>query len=112
MPRAALAAALLFLGPAAACTGLVSSDATPVSLVVLAPPDTIQVDDTVDIVVRVLNRAGDTIPGALVTLHSTAPDTIGIDSARVAVIGLRAGSGQVVPFAGPLSGSPFRIVVD
>jgi hypothetical protein len=96
---------------AAACKGLVSGDATPVAIVVLNPPDTILLGDTVDIIARALNRSGDTIGGAPIALQSLKPDTIGIDSARLAVIGLASGSGDVLARSGNLPSSTFRIVV-
>jgi hypothetical protein len=82
-----------------------------VAIQFVSPPDTILVNDTVPLQVRVLNRAGDSIPGAVVTLTSLDPDTIGIDSARQAVIGIVAGSGRVVARSGSLPSDPFRIVV-
>ena len=93
------------------CRGLVSGDSTPVAVQVVAPPDTILVGDTIPIDVRVLNRSGDSIPGAPVALVSLNPDTIGVDSARLAVVGLAAGPGQVIAKAGSLPSQPFRIIV-
>ena len=62
--------------------------------------------------VRVLNRSGDSIPDYPVVLVSLSPDTIGIDSARVAVVGLLApGSGRVIAKAGSLPSELFRIIV-
>ena len=93
------------------CQGLVSGDSTPVAVQVVAPPDTILVGDTIPIDVRVLNRSGDSIPGAPVALVSLNPDTIGIDTASLAVVGIAAGPGQVIAKAGSLPSQPFRIIV-
>ena len=93
------------------CRGLVSGDSTPVAVQVVAPPDSILVGDTIPIDVRVLNRSGDSIPGAPVALVSLNPDTIGVDSARLAVVGLAKGPGQVIAKTGSLPSQPFRIIV-
>jgi hypothetical protein len=93
------------------CRGLVSGDSTPVAVQVVAPPDSLLIGDTVPIEVHVLNRSGDSIPGAPIALVSLNPDTIGIDSARQAVVGIAAGPGQVIAKTGSLPSQPFRIVV-
>ena len=93
------------------CKGLVSGDSVPVAVQVVAPPDSMLVGDTVHIDVHVLNRSGDSIPGAPIVLLSLNPDTIGVDSARQAVVGLAAGPGQVIAKTGSLPSQPFRIVV-
>jgi len=94
-----------------ACRGFLSDDATAVALRVIAPPDSLAVGDTVPIAVEALNRSGDVIPGAPLLLISLTPDTIGIDSAALAVIGLMPGPGDVVAGTGNLRTAPFRIVV-
>lgn len=94
------------------CKGLVSGDSTPVAVQVVAPPDSIHVGDTVTIEVHVLNRSGDSIPGAPIALFALTPDTaVGIDSARQAVVGLKVGSGSVVAKTGSLPSQPFLILV-
>ena len=93
------------------CQGLVSGDSTPVAVQVVAPPESLLVGDTVPVEVHALNRSGDSIPGAALFLVSLNPDTIGIDSARLAVIGLAVGPGQVIAKVGSLPSQPFRILV-
>jgi hypothetical protein len=93
-----------------ACTGL-DGGSDPVAIEFVNPPDTILVDETTLVHVRVLNRDGDSIPGAPWTLTSLNPDTIGVDTARRAVIGLMAGDGRILATTGSLPSEPFRIVV-
>lgn len=69
---------------------------------VVTPPTTIAVGDTIPIHVRVLNRNGDSIIGAPVVLISLNPDTLGIDTARTAIIGRIAGVGRYVARTGTL----------
>lgn len=108
-------AAALLVAVAAACTGL-TSDA-PIAIEVVAPPDTVHVGETLAVNVRVLDRNGDSIPGAAIFLTSFKPDTLGVDTAgqRVFVIAppapgtvaqctLTARSGNIIS-------SPFRITV-
>jgi len=95
----------------AACSGLTSSDTTPIAVEFVAPPDTIAVGDTVPLHVRALNRSGDSIVGTPIALIPLAPDTLGVDSARLAVIGRLAGHGRVVARAGNLPSNPLTIVV-
>lgn len=106
------------LSLAAACTGLTGGDTQAVAIEFVAPPDTIAVNETTVVNVRVLNRSGDSIPGAAWVLLSLSLDTIGIDSARHAVIGLgwadttsHIGSGRILARTGDLPSAPFRIVV-
>ena len=58
-----------------------------------------------------LNRSGDSIPGASVILISLTPDTLGIDSARLAVIGKAVGPGRVIARTADLPSDPFTILV-
>ena len=102
-----MAPALLIV---AACTGL-AGGGEGVAIEFVNPPDTIAVAETTVIRVRVLNRDGDSIPGAPWTLVTLSPDTIGIDSARHAVIGLVAGNGRILATTGQLPTEPFPIVV-
>ena len=75
------------------------------------PPDSIHVGDTVVLQVRALNRDGDSIPGAVILLHSRTPDTLAVDSARGAVVGLLVGSGRVVAVSNGLPSDPLTIPV-
>lgn len=69
------------------------------------------VGDTVPVTVEALNRSGDVIPDAAILLISLNPDTIGVDSALVAVVGIAPGPGDVVAGSGNLRSAPFRIIV-
>ena len=96
---------------ALACEGLRSSDSKPVAIEVVGPPESITVGQTLPIHVRVLNRNGDSIVGAPVRLVSLTPDTLGIDSASVAIVGLLAGPGKFVVFSGSLPSVAFPVQV-
>ena len=96
---------------AVACEGLTVSDSKPIALEIIAPPDSIHVNDTTAIHVRVLNRSGDSIVGAPVRLVSLTPDTLGIDSSRIAIVGLQAGPGKFVAFSGSLPSVPITVIV-
>ena len=109
-PATRLVAGALALAAGASCSGIVSGD-EPVAIEFVAPPDTVLVDDTVVMNVRVLNRAGDSIPGAPVRLIALNPDTLAVDSALQAVIGRAPGPGRVVAWSGSLPSDPFRIIV-
>jgi hypothetical protein len=76
-----------------------------------APPLRLEELDTVLVVVRVRNRAGDTIPGAEVRLASLNPDTVGIDSADLGLIGVQPGPGRVVAYSGSLASDPLSVTV-
>jgi hypothetical protein len=69
------------------------------------------VGDTVVIHARALNRSGDTIQGAPLVLISLAPDTMSVDSARFAVVGLIAGVGRAVVKDGSLFSAPLLIPI-
>jgi hypothetical protein len=101
--------ALVILG--SACKGFTEGRDQPVAIEFVSAPDTVAVNDTVPIAVRVLNRAGDSIPGAPVVLTSLNPDTLGIDSASQSVIGLLPGPARIVARSGTLVSSPFPIRV-
>lgn len=58
-----------------------------------------------------LNRGGDSIVGAPVVLDTQNPDTIGIDTARQAVIGRSVGPGRVLASSGDLHSDLFTILV-
>lgn len=95
----------------AGCQGLTSSDAKAVAIEVVAPPDSLHVNDTIAIHVRVLNRNGDSIPSAPVRLVSLTPDTLGIDSSRTAIVGIHVGPGKFVAFSGSLPSVPIAVIV-
>ena len=107
--HAALAAACCFL--ALACEGLTSAADKPVAIEIVDPPDTVAVGDTAAVHVRVLNRDGDSIVGAAVSLVSLTPDTLGVDNSRIAVVGRMAGPGRAIAVAGNLPSAPFPVVV-
>jgi hypothetical protein len=69
------------------------------------------VGDTIDIHVRVLNRSGDSIPGAVVTLVSLTPETLGVDNARIAVVGKTVGPGRAIAVSGSLPSDAFTVLV-
>jgi hypothetical protein len=93
-----------------ACEGLSSAADKPVALEVTLPKDTIAVGDTLLIHVKVLNRSGDSIPSAVVTLVSLN-DTLDVDNSRVAVIGKLTGHGRAIAVSGSLPSEPFAVVV-
>jgi hypothetical protein len=104
-----LRASALAILAAVACSAITGGD-EPVAIEFVAAPDTIGVGDTVFVAVRVLNRDGDSIPGAPVGLTSL-DTTLGIDTARQAVIGCYPGPGRVVASSGNLLSDPLRIIV-
>lgn len=69
------------------------------------------VGDTLVLRVRVLNRAGDSIPGAPVALISLDPDTMGVDSALFAVVANIVGTGRIVAKSGSLPSDPLPIPI-
>jgi hypothetical protein len=75
------------------------------------PPDSMHVGDTVVLRARVLNRAGDSIPGAPIVLFSLDPDTMAVDSARFAVVAKVVGIGRVVARSGSLPSDPLPIPI-
>jgi hypothetical protein len=77
----------------------------------VSPPASVVVGDTTPIQVRALNRSGDPIPDATITLFSLAPDTIAVPPGRLAVVGLVPGSGRIVAQAEQLRSDPLRISV-
>lgn len=104
-----MAAALAILGTA--CRGFTSGKDQPVAIEFAGARDSIKVGDTVFVPVRVLNRDGDSIPGSPISLTPLDPDTLAVDSARQAVIGLKPGPGRIVATSGSLRSNPFRILV-
>jgi hypothetical protein len=102
--------ALVILG--SACKGFTEGRDQPVAIEFISASDTaVAVDDTVFVPVRVLNRAGESIPGAPVLLTSLNPDTLGVDSASQSVFGRRPGPARIVARSGPLTSNPFSIRV-
>jgi hypothetical protein len=93
------------------CDGFTSGEDIPVAIQIIGKPDSIHVGDTVVLNVRVLNRSGDSIPGAPTALISLNPDTLGIDSARQAVVGKIVGTGRLVARSGGFPSAPFTILV-
>ena len=95
----------------AACQGLTSSPSTPYAIVIVSPPDSLPINDTIIIHARALNRSGDTIAGAPLTLVSLNPDTMSVDTARFAVVGLLKGTGRAIVTSGSLRSNPFLIPI-
>ncbi len=69
------------------------------------------VGDTTPIEVRALNRSGDSIPGAPITLTNRNPALIAIPPGALSVVGLAPGVDSLVAQAGSLFSDPFRVVV-
>jgi hypothetical protein len=68
------------------------------------------VGDTVVLHVRVLNRSGDSIPGAPVSLFPV-DSLVTVDSARFAVVAQFIGIGHVVAKSGSLPSEPLPIPI-
>lgn len=103
-----LAACVLL--PPTACQGLTSGESVPVAVQFVQPPDSMHVGDTVVIHVRVLNRSGDSIPGAPVSLFSV-DSLLAVDTARFAVVARFPGTGRVVARSGSLPSDPLPIAI-
>ena len=72
----------------------------------------VEVNDTLPLAVRVLDRAGDSIPGAPVSLVVIDTVSLGLDSAHNAVIGRdTATSARVVAVSGSLRSAPLSLRV-
>ncbi len=110
---AAVACALAVLGTG--CASITGDANAPVAIEFVLPSGsltlTVQEFDTVPLVVRVRDRAGDTIPGAPVQLISLNPDTLGIDSATSSLIGIQPGPARVVAISGSLHSNPLQVSV-
>ncbi|MDP3774752.1 MAG: hypothetical protein Q8Q85_10855 [Gemmatimonadales bacterium] len=103
-----MALALVIVGYS--CKGFTESSSQPVAIEFVGAPDTVAVDSTVFVPVRVLNRSGDSIPGAPIAL--TSLDTLTrIDGTGRSVIGLFPGPARIVAASGSLQSSPLRITV-
>jgi hypothetical protein len=115
MRRAAALAAWSLTLLAAACTHLTTDLKAPVAIEFVAfTYPFVEVGDTLPLHVRVLDRAGDSIPGAPVELVVLDTAKLLVDSADLAVIG-RDTTGttpaRVVAVSGNLRSSPFSIRV-
>ncbi len=111
---AAVACALAVLGTS--CASITGDASVPVAIEFVtahAPPtaDTVEEFDTVPMHVRVLDRAGDSIAGAPVRLVSLNPDTLGVDSASLGVIGIQPGPARLLAISGSLRSDPLLLVV-
>jgi hypothetical protein len=72
----------------------------------------VEESDTLPLVVRVLDRAGDSVTGAVVTLIVLDTAALRVDSAGVGVIGrVPATAARVVAFSGALRSDPLSIRV-
>ncbi len=78
---------------------------------ILAPPDSLAIGQSIVIHARALNRAGDTIAAAPLQLVSLNPDTMGVDTATFSVIGKLAGTGRAIVTSGGLRSNPFLIPI-
>jgi hypothetical protein len=65
---------------------------------------TIEEFDTVPISVRVLDRSGDSLPGAAVRVVSLDPDTLGVDTVPLRLVGLTPGTARVLATSSGLQG--------
>ena len=110
---AAVACALAVLGPS--CASITGDAKAPIAVEIVLPRFrqqlTIEEFDTVAIAVRVLDRAGDSIPGVAVQVISFNPDTLQVDSQPLALIGLRPGPARVLAIAGGLRSDPLAATV-
>jgi len=72
----------------------------------------VEVNDTLRLVVRILDRAGDSVPGAPVSLVVIDTASLGLDSAHNAVFGRApATSAKVVAVSGSLRSDPLSLRV-
>jgi hypothetical protein len=101
----------VFLGPA--CTDLTTDLTVPVAIefVTQASPF-VEVGDTLPLVVRVLDRGGDSIPGAPATLAVIDTAYLALDGTGLAVIGRdTTPSARVVALSGNLRSDPLTLRV-
>ncbi len=110
---APVACALAVLGTS--CASITGDANAPVAVEFVLPAFTqslqVQEFDTVPIGVRVLDRAGDSLPGIAVRLISFNPDTLAVDTVHFALIGVTPGQGRVIALAGDLQSSPLTVSV-
>jgi len=107
-----VACALTVLG--AGCQGYSTDFSAPVAIAIVTsrvPPLLLEQDDTLRVGVIVLDRAGDSVPGAKVRLLSLDPDTVAVDSVTFAITGVRPGTGRVIALSGSLQSAPLLITV-
>lgn len=101
---AAVACALAVLGTA--CASIAGDANAPIAVEIVLPrfrqPLTFEEFDTVPIGVRVLDRAGDSIPGVAVQVISFNPDTLLVGTGPLRLIGLRPGRARILAIAGTL----------
>jgi len=110
---AAVACALAVLSTH--CSSISSDVNAPLAIEFVLPhfTSTLTVEefDTVPLVVHVLDHAGDTVPGARVQLMSFAPDTLGVDTQPLGLIGMRPGHSRLVASSGNLRSDPLAVTV-
>jgi len=107
-----VACALTVLG--AACQGYSTDFSAPVAIAIVtsrALPIRLEDDDTLRVGVVVLDRAGDSVPGAHVQLLSLDPDTVAVDTTTLAITGVRPGTGRVIAISNSLQSAPLVITV-
>ena len=106
-----MACALTALG--AGCQGYSTDFSTPVAIEIIStrvPPGNVEEFDTLRLGVRVLDRAGDSVPGALVRLLAF-DTTIVVDSAAFSVVGRVPGTGRVIALWNNLQSALFVVTV-
>jgi len=106
-----VACALTVLG--AGCQGYSTDFTAPVAIAIVTtrlPPLYLEEFDTLRLAARVLDRAGDSVPGAAVQLLAL-DTTITVDSAIFAVVGRTPGPGRVIALSGNLQSAPLSITV-
>ncbi len=110
---AAVACALAVLGTS--CSSLSSDANAPIAIEIVLPRFTgaltVEEFDTLPIAVRVWNRAGDSIPGAKVQVISTAPDTLGVDTLPLGLVGVQPGHARIIALSGKLQSDPLGVTV-
>jgi hypothetical protein len=110
---AAVACALAVLGTH--CSSIASDANAPLAIEFVLPHFTssltVEEFDTVPMTVRVLDHAGDTIPGARVQLVSFAPDTLAVDTQPLALVGVRPGHARLIATSGNLRSDPLAVTV-
>lgn len=107
-----MACVLTVLG--AGCQGYTTDFSTPVAVAIVTtrvPPLRLEEDDTLRVGVLVLDRAGDSVPGAHARMISLDPDTVAVDSTSFAITAVHPGTGRVIALAGNLQSAPLTITV-
>jgi hypothetical protein len=106
-----VACALVVLG--AACQGYSTDLKAPVAIEIISPrvpPGNLEEFDTLRLGVRVLDRAGDSMPGATVRFRAL-DTTIVVDSVKFFVTGRVLGTGRVIATANNLQSAPLVVTV-